>query len=93
MDGNGPVIDAGLGADVAAFGLAAALRAGVLRAVVAAEVAAAFGLSAALRAGVLRAAGAAFFVAFLIWRAGIEQLSLGLLFRSIESTHVGRCNT
>jgi len=32
IGGNGPVIDAGLGADVAAFGLSAVLRAGVLRA-------------------------------------------------------------
>jgi hypothetical protein len=32
MGGNGPVIEAGLGAGAAAFGLAAAFRAGVLRA-------------------------------------------------------------
>jgi hypothetical protein len=60
MGGNGPVIDAGLAADVAAFGLAAAV----------------FGLAAALRAGVLRAAGAALFVTFLVWRvAAMEQFS------------------
>jgi hypothetical protein len=70
IGGNGPVIDAGFGAEAAAFGLAAALPAGVLRA-----AATAFGLPTAVRAGLLRAAGTDFFVAFLIWRAAIEQLS------------------
>jgi hypothetical protein len=59
-----------LEADVAAFVLVAALWAGVLRA-----AATAFGLPTAVRAGLLRAAGTDFFVAFLIWRAAIEQLS------------------
>jgi hypothetical protein len=75
IGGNGAVIDARFGAEVAALSLLAVLRVGVLRAVVAADIVAAFGLSAALRAGALRAAGAAFFVAVLIWRAGIEQFS------------------
>jgi hypothetical protein len=60
IGGNGPVIDAGFGAEVAAFGFAAALWAGVLRAASTAS-----GLPAALRVGVLRPAGAAFFVALI----------------------------
>jgi hypothetical protein len=55
IGGNGPVIEAGLGADVAVLSLLAAL---VLTSFSAAG--AAFGLSAVFRIGLLRAAGAVF---------------------------------
>ena len=55
IGGNGPVIEAGLGADVAVLSLLAAFVAASFR-----TAGAAFGLPAVFRIGLLRAAGAVF---------------------------------
>jgi hypothetical protein len=55
IGGNGPVIEAGLGADVAVLSLLAAFVVTSLR-----TAGAAFGLPAVFRIGLLRAAGAVF---------------------------------